>query len=158
MMIFRNIVGASILMLAAACGSSADKAPVDAAGQPMEQLVVHTSSGAHPFWVEIADEEPERQKGMMFRTDVPDDQGMLFQFDSVAERSFWMKNTSVSLDIAYLNPSGTIVSIARHTTPMSEAPIASNGGASGVLEVKAGRLDAIGAKPGDRVEHPFFSQ
>ncbi|RZJ38756.1 MAG: DUF192 domain-containing protein, partial [Brevundimonas sp.] len=72
------------------------------------------------------------------------------------ERGFWMRNTPSSLDILYIDPQGRIVSIASHATPFSEAPIASNGAANGVLELRAGRAAEINAKPGDKVLHPYF--
>lgn len=139
-----------------AVSGCAPKGPVDEAGRPLEALTVVTSSGRHDFLVEIADDEPERQKGLMYRQPLADDRGMLFQFEDVAERSFWMKNTPSSLDIVYIGPDGRIVSIASHTSPFSEAPVPSYGAAKGVLELRAGRMSDIGAKAGDRVEHPFF--
>ncbi|MGQ2989868.1 DUF192 domain-containing protein [Brevundimonas sp.] len=142
-----------LMLLAAAC---APKPPVDAAGRPLEPLTVVTSSGRHDFLVEIADDEPERQKGLMFRPPLADDRGMLFQFEAPAEQSFWMKNTPSSLDIVYVAADGRIVSIAHNATPFSEQPLPSYGAAKGVLEVRAGRMTEIGAKAGDRVEHPFF--
>ncbi len=137
-----------------ACAKSS--APVDEAGRPLEDLKIVTASGEYAFQVEIADDEPERARGLMYRPPLADDRGMLFQFPDTAERAFWMQNTPRSLDIIYIDPTGRIVSIAHHTTPFSETPLPSNGGANGVLEVRAGRVDEIGAKPGDRVIHPFF--
>ena len=149
------IVGALTVGLAAsACSKPAG--PVDAAGRPLEALKIVTASGEHDFLVEIADDEPERERGLMYRPPLEDDRGMLFEFPDSAERSFWMRNTPSSLDIIYIDPTGTIVSIAHHATPYSEAQLPSNGAASGVLEVRAGRTEEIGAKPGDKVVHPFF--
>jgi hypothetical protein len=130
--------------------------PTDEAGRPLEALTIVTSTGQHDFMVEIADDEPERARGLMFRPPLADDRGMLFQFPDSAERGFWMRNTPSSLDILYIDPAGRIVSIARHTTPYSETTIPSNGPANGVLELRAGRADEIGAKAGDTVKHPFF--
>jgi uncharacterized membrane protein (UPF0127 family) len=76
----------------------------------------------------------------------------------VAERAFWMSNTPSALDIIYIDPRGRIVSIAKNATPYSEELIPSNGPASGVLELRAGRADEIGARPGDKVTHPFFAE
>ncbi|WP_341768788.1 DUF192 domain-containing protein, partial [Escherichia coli] len=123
--------------------------PMDASGQPLEALSVVTASGEHKFMVEIADDDAERARGLMFRPTLEDDRGMLFQFQTASEQSFWMKNTPSSLDIIYIDPRGRIVSIASHATPNSEAPIPSNGAANGVLELRAGRAGEIGAKPGD---------
>ena len=130
--------------------------PMDASGQPLEALSVVTASGEHKFMVEIADDDAERARGLMFRPPLEDDRGMLFQFQTASEQSFWMKNTPSSLDIIYIDPRGRIVSIASHATPNSEAPIPSNGAAHGVLELRAGRAGEIGAKPGDTIKHPFF--
>ena len=81
---------------------------------------------------------------------------MLFEFPDSAERSFWMRNTPSSLDIIYVAGDGRIVSIARNTTPNSDTPIPSNGPATGVIELRAGRAAEISADPGDQIEHPFF--
>ncbi|MDO9588929.1 MAG: DUF192 domain-containing protein [Brevundimonas sp.] len=144
------------LMMLAACAGAGT--PRDAKGDPLEPLTVTTASGEHRFMVEIADDEAERQRGLMEREPLADDRGMLFQFPDVAERGFWMRNTPSPLDIIYIDPRGRIVSIARNATPYSEDIIPSNGPASGVLELRAGRADEIGARPGDRVRHPFFAE
>jgi hypothetical protein len=153
-----TITGLLALGLGLGLAACAPKAPMDAAGRPMELLTIVTDSGRHEFWVEIADEDAERQRGLMFRPPLEDERGMLFTWpgEPPREQSFWMRNTPSSLDIVYIDPSGRIVSIASHTTPNSEAPIPSNGAANGVLELRAGRAEEIGAEPGDRVEHPYF--
>ena len=157
MMIRRGLLGALTgLMLLAACAGAG--APRDAKGDPLEPLTVTTASGEHRFMVEIADDDAERQRGLMEREPLPDDRGMLFQFPDVAERAFWMSNTPSSLDIIYIDPRGRIVSIAKNATPYSEELIPSDGPASGVLELRAGRADEIGARPGDKVTHPFFAE
>ncbi|WP_427792138.1 DUF192 domain-containing protein [Brevundimonas diminuta] len=152
----RRTLLALMLPTLAVMAACVQKAPLDAAGRPLEPLSVITASGEHSFMVEIADDDASRQRGLMFRPPLPDDRGMLFQFPAATEQSFWMRNTPSSLDILYIDPQGRIVSIARHATPYSEAPIPSNGAANGVLELRAGRADEIGARPGDQVKHAFF--
>ena len=137
-------------------GCAQQRAPADAAGNPMEPLSVVTSTGEHDFWVEIADDETERQRGLMFRAPLAEDRGMLFEFEVEEEQGFWMHNTPNSLDIFYIAKDGRIVSIAKHATPYSDQVLPSNGAAIVVLELRAGRADEIGAKPGDKIEHPFF--
>ncbi len=149
----RIVLAAALAGLASAC---APKGPVDASGRPLEPLSIVTASGEHRFMVEIADDEAERERGLMYRPRLEDDRGMLFQFPAATEQSFWMKNTPSSLDIIYIDPQGLIVSIASHATPYSETPLPSNGAANGVLELRAGRAEEIGAKPGDQVRHSFF--
>jgi uncharacterized membrane protein (UPF0127 family) len=146
---------AGLVLLSACAGAGT---PRDAKGDPLEPLTVTTSTGEHRFMVEIADDDAERQRGLMEREPLADDRGMLFEFPDVAERGFWMRNTPSPLDIIYVDPHGRIVSIAKNATPYSEAIIPSNGPASGVLELRAGRADEIGAKPGDRITHPFFAE
>lgn len=150
------LVALSGLVLLAACAGAG--APRDAKGDPLEPLTITTASGEHRFMVEIADDDMERQRGLMEREPLADDRGMLFEFPDVAERGFWMRNTPSSLDIIYIDPRGRIVSIAKNATPMSDTVIPSNGPASGVLELRAGRADEIGARAGDRVSHPFFAE
>ncbi|ADL01225.1 hypothetical protein MMB232_01855 [Brevundimonas subvibrioides] len=147
-------IGLGLALLTGACAKEAG--PVDAAGRPLEALTIVTASGEHQFLVEIADDEAERQRGLMFRPPLEDDRGMLFQFPVAEEQGFWMKNTPSSLDILYIDPTGRIVSIASHATPYSETTLPSNGAANGVLELRAGRAEEIGAVPGSTVRHPFF--
>ena len=142
-------------LLLAGCALGTPKGPD---GEPLEPLTVTTASGEHKFMVEIADDDAERQRGLMERPPLADDRGMLFEFPDVAERGFWMHNTPSPLDIIYIDPRGRIVSIAKNATPQSDAVIPSNGPASGVLELRAGRADEIGARPGDKVSHPFFAE
>tara|TARA_R110000782_G_scaffold207730_1_gene296220 strand:- start:400 stop:873 length:474 start_codon:yes stop_codon:yes gene_type:complete len=153
-MILTGILTAILLSPLTGCAGA--QTPKDATGRPLEPLTIITASGTHEFMVEIADEEPERQRGMMFREPLADDRGMLFEFPDVTERAFWMRNTPSSLDIIYIDPRGRIVSIASHAVPFSEITIPSRGAASGVLELRAGRADEIGARAGDQVRHVFF--
>lgn len=146
------LTGLAALMLTA-CAQSG---PVDSTGRPLEELVFVTATGEHKFMVEIADEESERARGLMFRPPLEDDRGMLFQFPDVAPRSFWMHNTPSALDIIYVGQDGRIVSIAANATPYSDQSLPSNGPASGVVEIRGGRAAELGVKAGDQVRHPFF--
>jgi len=147
---------AAVLLAGCAAPSKADQ-PADAIS-PLEDLQVVTQAGAtHRFRVEIADDEAERQHGLMNRPEMARDRGMLFEFQDERTRSFWMKNTYIPLDIIYIARDGKIVSIARMTTPFSEAPIPSDGPATGVLELNGGLTEELGIQPGDTVKHPFFT-
>jgi len=118
-------------------------------------VAVSPQKTAH-FSVEIANNESTREQGLMCRTKLADDQGMLFEFQDIDRRTFWMKDTLLGLDIIYIAPDGKIVSIAKNAKPLDRTPLPSNGVASGVLEVRAGLSDQLGLKPGDQVIHPFF--
>lgn len=142
----------SPLLSACKGGAAAEEQLISA----LEPLVIDTSRGPVTFQVEVADDEMERQNGLMFRKSLAPDRGMLFEFPDTAPRSFWMKNTYIPLDIIYIDPEGYIVSIAAMTTPHSEEGIPSRGLAKGVLEIAGGRAGELGIKPGDRIRHPFF--
>lgn len=150
-------LSAAFLLLGCAGAGKAEQ-PADAIS-PLEDLEVVTASGTvHRFRVEIADDEAERQHGLMNRPKMDRDRGMLFEFPSEQMRSFWMKNTYIPLDIIYIARDGRIVSIAANTTPFSEAPIPSEGPANGVLEINGGLAAELGIRPGDTVRHPFFQK
>ena len=140
----------------AGCAGGSDSGGSQAGEGPTEALAIVTDTGRHSFQVEIADDEAERQRGLMYRPPLADDRGMLFQFPEAGDRSFWMHNTPSSLDILYIAPDGRIISIARNATPNSDTPIPSNGAANGVLELRGGRAAEISADPGDQVVHSFF--
>jgi uncharacterized protein len=102
--------------------------------------------------IEIADNEEARMQGLMYRQSLPENAGMLFIFTNEEPRSFWMKNTLVSLDIIYINSGKEIVSIQKYTEPQSTYAIPSEKPAMYVLEVNAGFTDKYGINPGDKVE------
>lgn len=130
--------------------------PSLAKGLKVERLAVVTSSGVHRFSVEIADTAETRERGLMFRTHLAADRGMLFNFRAVGSTAFWMRNTLIPLDIIFIAADGHIVSIAKNAVPHDETPIPSGGPVLGVLELRGGRADEIGARPGDTVRHRIF--
>lgn len=101
--------------------------------------------------IEVADEPFERRDGLMYRTSMGGNQGMLFLFDREEPQSFWMKNTHISLDIIYVGSDKKIVSIQKYAAPFSEESLPSEGPAQFVVEVNAGYCDNFGIKPGDAV-------
>ncbi|WP_298325584.1 DUF192 domain-containing protein [Asticcacaulis sp.] len=121
-----------------------------------EALQVLSGGTTHAFQVEIADDEQERETGLMNRDSLPAGQGMLFLFPDARERAFWMKNTHIPLDIIYISKSGEVISIQKNTMPMNETPLHSFGPAAAVLEINGGQADVLGIKPGDRITHRFF--
>ena len=105
--------------------------------------------------VEIVRSEEERNKGLMFRERLPKNQGMFFVFDKPQILSFWMKNTSIPLHIAYISDDGTIREI--HTlTPYSTRGVSSVHRAKYALEVNRGTFKRLGIKEGDKVKVPGF--
>ncbi len=101
--------------------------------------------------IEIADDEQQRQTGLMFRDKMGENQGMLFIFDREAPQAFWMHNTVLPLDIIYVNSKMEIVHIAKNAKPYSEKSLPSIKPAQYVVEVNAGYCDKIGIKEGDKI-------
>jgi len=130
---------------------------VAASGDWFTAIVV-SASGDHAFTVEIADDEDEQRRGLMFRRALAEDAGMLFLYDREQPLSYYMRNTYVSLDIIYINADGRIVSIARDTEPLSEESLPSGAPSIAVLEVVAGTSARLNFAVGDEVRHPFFDQ
>jgi uncharacterized membrane protein (UPF0127 family) len=125
---------------------------------PTQTLEIATANGVHTFAVEFVANDADRAKGLMFRTELPEGRGMLFDFDREQEIAMWMKNTFIPLDMIFIKGDGTIRRIAENTTPQSLATIPSGGPVRGVLEVIAGTARKFGIKPGDRVAHPIFAR
>lgn len=136
--------------------SDAATPQADKPGAVLEPLSIITARGAVAFQVEIADDDAERAHGLMYRTALAPDRGMLFAFESAAPRAFWMKNTYIPLDILYIGADGRIVSIAANTEPFNETPVPSGKPASAVLEIYGGRAGELGIGVGDRVNHRIF--
>jgi uncharacterized protein len=125
--------------------------------QDLQPLEIATKSGVHIFGVEMAITPEEQAKGLMFRRELAEKQGMLFDFHREQPTSFWMKNTYVSLDMIFIRADGRILRIAENTVPLSEALVPSGGPVRAVLEVVAGTAKKLGIAPGDRVTHPIFT-
>lgn len=121
-----------------------------------EDLVVPTDHGPVRLDVEIADTGERRSRGLMERTDIADDEGMLFVFGSPREITMWMRNTPTSLDMIFLAPSGEVTHVAADTVPFSTDIVSSRGPAAYVLEVLAGSAERWGLEPGDQLESPRF--
>ena len=142
---------AAMLVLSVVTGFGAQAASI----QPLE---IVTKSGVHVFSVEMATTEEEKTTGLMYRKELPDGKGMLFDFSPEQHISMWMKNTFISLDMIFIRADGRILSIAENTEPQSTKIISSGGLAKGVLEVIAGTAQKYGVAPGDRVAHPLFNR
>ncbi len=154
-MLARRLFLAAALALAAGC-AQAQPQPMLNTGLRVEPLEVVTDRGPVRFMVEIADNSDTREIGMMNRSTLAPDRGMLFQFDFAGPQSFWMKDTLIPLDIIFIKPDGRIDHIAENAKPLSLDSVATRTWVNGVLEIQGGRARQLGIKPGDLVLHPFF--
>lgn len=122
----------------------------------LQVLEIVTKRGVRSFSVEMAVTPAELSRGLMFRTELPEGRGMLFDFKQEQPIAMWMKNTPLSLDMIFIRSDGIIIRIAENTTPESTKTIPSGSPARAVLEVVAGTARKQGIAPGDRVVHPMF--
>jgi len=113
-------------------------------------LTIHSKTGVHKFTVEVAATLDQQERGLMFRTDVPPDRGMIFPYEPAQEVAFWMKNTLVPLDIIYIRPDGKIGRITK-AQAMDLTPLPSGEPIAAVLEIRSGRAAELGIKEGDTV-------
>ena len=131
----------AVLLLASACaGSSGPVARIASAG------------GTVDVALEVADTPEKQQRGLMYRSALPDGHGMLFVFDDDVDHTFWMKNTLIPLDMLFIASDGRVVGVHANATPLSTASIAVGTPSRFVLEVPGGYAASHGIAPGARVE------
>jgi uncharacterized membrane protein (UPF0127 family) len=124
---------------------------------PIEKLVIAGKDGkSHTFNVEMALTPEQQEIGEMFRTVVPEDDGMLFVWSAVQESQMWMKNTLVPLDMVFINADGTIRAIAENTVPRSLATVDSRGPVLATLELAGGVTAKLNIKVGDTLQFRLF--
>ena len=130
-----------VLLLGATAACSADNVGV-----------LHTAKGDFKFNLEIADTPAQREKGLMFRTELAPDAGMLFDYHQEQQASFWMQNTLIPLDMVFIAADGTVKTVHVNARPLDTTPIPSEVPIRFVLEIAGGRSQEIGLKVGDKFE------
>jgi uncharacterized membrane protein (UPF0127 family) len=131
--------------------------PADAITQaqptlPTIKLTITGHDGvAHVFTVEQATTPQQQTVGEMFRTSIPADHGMLFDWGTPRESQMWMRNCPVPEDMVFIDPDGTIHHIAEDTVPQSMAIVDSDGPVRATLELQGGITEKLGIEVGDQV-------
>ncbi len=144
------------LRAALAAAAIAAAGPVFAACAP-DIVEIRSGDGrVSAFAVEVADDADERARGLMFRDDLPRDAGMLFLWSSEAPRSFWMKNTPLSLDMIFADAEGRVCGLVERAEPFSLDSRRSGCDALAVLEIHGGLSERLGVAPGAVLRHPAF--
>src|SRR5690349_411818 len=103
------------------------------------RLTIANAKGDYVFNVEVVDTNESRAQGLMFRTSLAPDAGMLFDFKEIRPVSFWMQNTLIPLDMLFIRHDGTIANIHVNAKPMDPTSIPSDGPVEFVLEIAGGR-------------------
>lgn len=144
----------ALCVLPAGCATGDDAGNAATAAKTIA-VTIMSKNGPHTFHVEVAKTAAEQERGLMFRTDLTDTNGMLFYpyppEGPPRDASFWMKNTPSALDIIFIRADGTIATIAANAVPFDETPLSSGEPVGAVLEVKGGRAAALGIAEGDKV-------
>ena len=161
MKIWTRVVALAFVAGLAACSPAdarqeaakpAPAAGVSAAGLKVIELAAVTPHGRHAFKVEVAATSAEQARGLMYRTAMGADEGMIFPFDPPQRTAFWMKNTVLSLDIIFIGADHRVLNIAANAVPHDLTPLPSTGPAAAVLELNAGRAKQLGIAPGTLIE------
>ena len=121
-----------------------------------DQVLLRGDWGQARFTVEIADDEQERNQGLMFRKEMPKSAGMLFVYPHAQTVGFWMKNTLIPLDMVFLDETGVVRHIHHNAIPHDETPIMGGDGILSVLEINGGMAEIMGITVGSQMQHPAF--
>lgn len=149
----RRVALFALLAAALVCGMALFNPALALRREPM---VLVTAQGEKQINVEITESNEEKARGLMFRTSLPDDQGMLFFYDTPQDITMWMRNTYIPLDMVFIRADGVIHRIEVRTEPLSERIISSQGDVVACLELAGGAAERLGLKAGDKVRHKLF--
>src|SRR4051812_318248 len=144
---------AALAWLSGLCGFAA---PADEGGFPRSALQIRSAAGLNWFNIRIADTPAHRELGLMFVTDLPSDEGMLFPEDRPQMMTMWMKNTLIPLDMLFIDSHGKIVCLLANAKPESLDILGCDKPAKAVLEIGGGQAGRRGIKVGDTVVHATF--
>ena len=128
------------------------------AAEQADLRIVSAEGRTHLFSVEVVSTPQEMAIGLMYRTEMAPDAGMLFLYPSPRETSFWMQNTYLPLDMLFIDTEGVIHHIAERTVPLSTTPIPSRGPVQAVLELNGGTSERLGIAVGDRVSWSILEE
>jgi uncharacterized membrane protein (UPF0127 family) len=134
--------------------AAAAEAVSPVSGLPLVPLEVRSGGRIHRFTVEVARTGEEQAYGLMNRTRLGPNEGMLFPFERHHAASFWMKDTLIPLDMIFIRADGSIARIAANTVPESLTPVRVSEPVAAVLEIPGGRAAELGIGEGDRVGWP----
>jgi uncharacterized protein len=144
------------MLAALLAGSSRFSVGADQQQFPTSELTIISASGPHRFKVELAETPQQMTQGLMFRTSLAPDAGMLFDYRQPTAATMWMRNTLIPLDMLFVDARGRIVNIHERAVPQSDDVIAAAEPVRAVIELNGGTAERLGIEPGDRVVHPIF--
>jgi uncharacterized protein len=128
-------------------------APLDLATYPRTELTITPPppAKAHTFRVWLADTPQRAEQGLMFVSDLPESEGMVFPLEPPRVENMWMKNTYIELDMLFIGANGRVTKIIERAHPLSLQTLSSDAPVTAVLELKGGAAAKLGLKIGDTV-------
>jgi uncharacterized protein len=140
-------------LLAGAVAAAQSAAPLDLASFPRTELTISQGKPAqlHSFRVWIADTPQRAEQGLMFVSDLPESEGMVFPLEPPRVENMWMKNTYIELDMLFIDAGGRVQKIVARAPPLSLDIISSGAAVAAVLELRGGAAAKLGLKVGDTV-------
>jgi uncharacterized membrane protein (UPF0127 family) len=154
-MIFRHI--ALLLLVSVLGGGFSSSLFAELQQFPASELTIVSANGRHRFKVEVAETPAQMEQGLMFRTSLAPDAGMLFIYPQPTVATMWMKNTLIPLDMLFVDAQGRIVNIHQRAVPQSLDVISAAAPVRAVIELNGGTAARLGIEPGDKVLHSAFS-
>jgi uncharacterized membrane protein (UPF0127 family) len=134
----------------AAANCPPDPDPAADQGLPIERIVFPDAAGA-AVDAEVASTEAQQDRGLMYRTSMPEDHGMLFDLGASQVVEFWMRNTCIPLDMIFVDQQGLVVGIVQNAPPLDDTPRGVGRPSMYVLEVNGGWTSQHGVKAGQRM-------
>jgi uncharacterized membrane protein (UPF0127 family) len=119
-----------------------------------DRLDLRWPDGTKTFAVEVADDDAERAKGLMFRASMDPGAGMLFVYETPRRAMFWMKNTLIPLDMIFADATGTVTRVHANAVPGDLTPIDGGDSVQFVLEINGGLAEQVGIIAGAELRHP----
>jgi uncharacterized protein len=135
--------------------AKAAQCPKDPTGNlklPLGKITFSDAPGSPQVDVELARDEASRERGLMYRTDMPENRGMLFSWQDERVRNFWMHNTCIPLDMLYVTKEGVIAGILEQVPTLNDAPRGVPCPVAHVLELNAGWARAHHLAPGMKLK------
>lgn len=153
-MIRRAMLLAALLAPAAMAQPGVDRPQPKLREEPL--VIIGRDGTRHEFRVEMAVRPEDQTVGMMFRTAMQPNEGMLFDWGQPRESAMWMRNTLIPLDMVFIAADGRVHRIHERAVPQSLATIESRGPVRATLELQGGTAERLNLRVGDRVEHRIF--
>lgn len=158
----RRVLSLAALLLALAAAlplapsAAQNRAPAATSTAAFTELAIDTGGKTHKFRVEVAANDADRQRGLMFRREMAADAGMIFDFGYEQQVAMWMKDTYIPLDMLFITADGKVAHVAARTVPESRATVSAPRPVRYVLELNGGTAERLGIKPGAQVRHAML--